>query len=192
MCEPASVARHAMVRLGVTRGQSVLISGAGPIGLLAAQWARIFGAERVYLFDIVETKLDYAKKLGFLAYEDGIAVDAALEGTGYSDALTRCLNAVKAHGRMVLMGNPAHEVELSQQAYWNILRKELTLTGTWNSSFSSTKNDWTASLEAMSEGKLDVMKAVSHILPLSKCQEAFRILLDRNVFKNRVLLSTWE
>lgn len=189
LCEPVSVARHAVVRLDVKRGESVLISGAGPIGLLAAQWARSFGADRVYLFDIDERKTDLAKKLGFLAYEDGTTVDAVLEGTGYSDAIVRCLNGARPFGRVVLMGNPAGNVELPQKAYWNILRKELTVKGTWNSSFSDDKNDWEESLKAMEEGRLQVREIISHILPLSRCHEAFSMLTDRDVFTNRILFS---
>lgn len=190
LCEPVSVARHAVTRLHITRGDSVLISGAGPIGLLAAQWARDFGAGDVYLFDIAKEKTALAKRMGFLEYEDGITVDAALEGTGYSDALIRCLHAVKACGRMVLMGNPAGSIELPQQAYWQILRKELILSGTWNSSFSDTQNDWTESLLAMAEGRIRASEVISHILPLSKCHEAFSLLTDPDTFTNRIVLST--
>lgn len=189
LCEPVSVAHHAVVRLGVTRGESILISGAGPIGLLAAQWARAFGADKVYLFDIDKRKTDLAEKMGFLTYEDGTAVDAVLEGTGYADALIRCLNAVRPFGRVVLMGNPAKDVELPQKAYWHILRKELTVKGTWNSSFSDRENDWKESLQAMEEGRLKVREIISHILPLSRCNEAFTMLTDRNVFTNRILFS---
>lgn len=187
MCEPASVAHSAVSRLGIQKGEAVLISGAGPIGLLAAQWARIYGAGQVYLFDIAPDKMGYAKSMGFLEYADGVTVDCALEGTGYGDALARCLGAVRARGRMVLMGNPARAVELSQDAYWCILRKELTLMGTWNSEFSSRQNDWAASVAAMAEGKLNVKAAISHVFPLSACNEAFQTLTDRNTFTNRVL-----
>ena len=189
LCEPVSVAHHAVVRLGVNHGESVLISGAGPIGLLAAQWARDFGAARVYLFDIDKRKTSLAEKMGFLTYEDGTAVDAVLEGTGCSDAIVRCLNAVRPFGRVALMGNPAGDVELPQKAYWCILRKELVVKGTWNSSFSDTENDWKESLQAMGQGRLQGREIISHILPLSRCGEAFSMLTDRNIFTNRIVFS---
>lgn len=188
LCEPASVAHSAVSRLGIREGDSVLISGAGPIGLLAAQWAKIYGAEKVCLFDIAPDKMEYAKSMGFLEYTDDMTVDCALEGTGYGDALARCLSAVRPRGRMVLMGNPARAVELSQDAYWCILRKELTLVGTWNSDFSDRKNDWAASVEAMAGGRLNAKAVISHVFPLSECGKAFQVLTDKNTFTNRVVL----
>lgn len=188
MCEPAAVARHAVLRLKICPGDSVVISGAGPIGLLAAQWAMIMGAAKVYLFDIDKKKMDYALKQGFEAHTNGITVDAALEGTGHADALVRCLDAVKPQGRIVLMGNPAGAMDLPQQAYWGILRKELEITGTWNSGFAGEENDWTQAIEAMAAKQLNVMNVVSDILPLSQCHEAFRMLMDRETFTNRILL----
>ena len=66
MTEPAAVALHAVRRANTTlAGKSVAIFGAGPIGLMTAQWARIMGAATVFLFDIVAEKLELAKQLGF-------------------------------------------------------------------------------------------------------------------------------
>lgn len=192
MCEPVSVAHHAVSRLQVRPGDSVLVSGAGPIGLLVAQWCKAYGAEKVYLFDVVKEKMDFANRLGFLEYRDDITVDAALEGTGYANALTRCLGAVKRHGHMVLMGNPAREMTLTQHAYWHILRKELYITGTWNSSFSPERNDWVSSLEAMASGKLQVKSLISHVYPLSRINDAFAMLKERKEFSNRVMIAIEE
>lgn len=192
MTEPAAVAHHAVARLGLHVGDSVLISGAGPIALLTAQWMRLFGAEKVYLFDIVPEKIAFAKQMGFLEYQDGIPVDAALEGTGFSDALQRCLAAVRPHGKLVLMGNPSRNVEMTPATYWHILRKELFVTGTWNSSFGSNHDDWHAVLRAMSDKKLSVRPLISHIYPLSQCNDAFQMLAEHREFSNRVLLKAGE
>jgi len=192
MCEPVSVAHHAVSRLEIKQGDSVVISGAGPIGLIAAQWMKAFGAAKVFLFDIVPEKIEFAVKMGFEEYKDGIEVDAALEGTGYTDALSRCLEAVKRHGNVVLMGNPARSVELSQETYWCILRKELNVTGSWNSSFSPHVNDWNAALKAMAGKEIQVMPLISHIYPLARCNDAFRMLADNSEFHNRVMFRIGE
>ncbi len=66
MTEPAAVALHALKRAGGGFiGQSVVIFGAGPIGLMAAQLARVMGAAQVILFDLVARKLAMAVRLGF-------------------------------------------------------------------------------------------------------------------------------
>ena len=64
--------------------------------------------------------------------------------------------AAKNFGKVVLMGNPASPMTLSQEAYWAILRRELTVYGTWNSVFNdSPRNEWRLALEAMATGRLD-------------------------------------
>lgn len=69
MCEPVSVARHAMKKLDIKEGETLLITGAGPIGLIAGMWAKSFGAARVCYIDIDEEKIAFAKSLGFEAYD---------------------------------------------------------------------------------------------------------------------------
>ena len=192
MCEPVSVARHAVLKLNIKKGDNLLITGAGPIGIIAGQWAKLFGAENVYYKDIDERKIDFAQKLGFSGYEDGILVDCALEGTGFGDALEVCLKAVKARGRLVLMGNPGTEVVLSQNTYWYILRKELRICGTWNSSYNDIQNDWRESLKAMSEGSIDVKPLITHSFPLSDCNKAFEIMKNKAEFYNKIILNMNE
>lgn len=189
MCEPISVGRHAVKKLGITKGDNLLISGAGPIGIIAGQWAKSEGADEVYYFDIDERKIDFAKTLGFKKYEEGIKIDRVIEGTGHSAALKKCLKAVKPFGRVILMGNPVGEITLSQNTYWYILRKELTVVGTWNSSYAEHNNDWKESIKAISEGKIKVKPLITHRYPLSECNAAFDMMKARKEFYNKVMLT---
>lgn len=188
MCEPVSVARHAVCKLDIQKGDNLLISGAGPIGIIAGQWAKAFGAENVYYFDIDQRKIDFAKESGFLEYTEDAGINCVIEGTGFSDALAKCLDAIESAGRMVLMGNPSGAVELSQNTYWHILRKELKICGTWNSSYTDIENDWKESLKAMSERKIDVKPLITHEYPLVKCNDAFEMMKNKSEFYNKVML----
>lgn len=192
MCEPVSVGRHAASKLDIRNGQKVFISGAGPIGLIAGQWAKLFGAEQVFYIDVDERKLEFAESLGFARYKDGMQADCAIEGTGYSDALAACLTAVKPYGKLVLMGNPANSIEMSQKVYWHILRKELSVFGTWNSSYSDKNNDWRESLLAMASGKINVKPLITHKYPLSRVNEAFEMMKNKTEFYNKVILNMNE
>jgi len=189
MCEPVSVARHAVLKLNVQKGDNLLITGAGPIGLIAGQWAKSFGADNVYYTDIDERKLNFANKLGFHKYEKGVLIDCALEGTGFSDALKICLEAVKPHARLVFMGNPNADIFLVQNTYWAILRKELKIFGTWNSSYNNMENDWKESLKAMSYGKIDVKPLITHKFLLSDCNKAFEMMKNKTEFYNKVIIN---
>ena len=188
MCEPASVARHAICKLNIKHGDSLLISGAGPIGILAGQWAKSLGTDKVYYFDIDLKKIELAKQFGFLEYQEGVTVSCALEGTGYPDALSKCLAAMKPAGRIVFMGNPSGEMTISQNTYWHILRKELMVYGTWNSSYNERQNDWKESLNAIAEGKIDVKPLISHTYPLEKVNQAFEMMKNKSEFYCKVIL----
>jgi len=188
MAEPAAVALHAISFLGLLPGQSVLITGAGPIGMLLGQWAKICGAHKVYFIDIDERKLTLAKQLGFYEYQ-GETVDAAVEGTGISQPLEQCLAAVTPKGKVVLMGNPSGDIKLSQAAYWHILRKELTLNGTWNSTFNKFRNEWQVTVDAIASKQLDVEPVISHLFSLEECKNAFDVIAQRKEFVNRVMFA---
>lgn len=186
MLEPVAVARHAAMKLGNIQGMNILISGAGPIGLIAAQWSKLFGAKAIYFFDIDKQKIDFAKKMGFYEYNND-EIDAAIEGTGASDALSHCLKALKAGGKITLMGNPVKEIALAQNDYWNILRKELQLFGTWNSSYNDTVNDWKEGIDAITRGDINLEPLITHKYKLEQYKEAFELMYKRKEFYNKVM-----
>ena len=188
MCEPSAVALHAIKKLGDIKGKKLLISGAGPIGMLAAMWARSNGAEAVYFFDLDARKIEAAKKEGFYEYDDSISVDSVIEGTGAGPALVRCLKALKPFGEIVLMGNPARGIELTQTDYWLILRKELRLYGTWNSSFGELQNDWKDAIKGMSVGTITPEKLITHKFGLEDYRQAFDVMKERKEFFQKVML----
>lgn len=188
MCEPVSVARHAMKKLDIKEGETLLITGAGPIGLIAGMWAKSFGAARVCYIDIDEEKIAFAKSLGFEAYDGTFFVDAALEGTGASSAIATAINAVNPFGKMVLMGNPGRNISLTAKDYQNILRKELKINGTWNSVYASFDNDWQESLKAVSEGRLNIRRLITHRPSIEEAPETIRMMRDRTEFYCKVVI----
>ena len=186
MSEPAAVALHAIGMLGILPGQNVLITGAGPIGMLLGQWARLSGAYKIYFTDIIPAKLDFARERGFHAY-NGETVDAAVEGTGFSEPLAQVLAAAGPKATVVLMGNPSGDISLTQKEYWHILRKQLTLRGTWNSMFNRFRDEWAVTAEAIASGRIDVLSLVSHRYAIEDCAKAFEMLKKREEFSNRVM-----
>jgi len=202
MAEPAAVSLHALSRAGVNLGDTVAIFGAGPIGLMLAEFAKAWGALKIILLDIDPSKLAFAKKLGYddvldskdenyveaiMDITDGKGVDLSVEGSGASSALAGCLNVIKPLGSVVLMGNPYADMKLSQKDYWEILRKQLKLCGTWNSSYTGAKNDWQTALDAMSQGKLNVKPFITHKADFKDCNEAFEMVKTKSEFYNKVM-----
>ena len=129
MCEPASVALHALRRGGLKAMDTLAIWGVGPIGLLLAMWGRLMGARNIILVARDDVKVRFAQKLGFrnainsqlidpveyiYKLSDGKGADLCIEGTGSSIPLSACLNSCKKLGTVVCMGNPSTHKELSK------------------------------------------------------------------------------
>jgi len=202
MLEPAAVALHAVRQGRVDAGDAVLIFGAGPIGLLAGSWARIRGAGQVLLADVEPTKLDFAEGLGFdlrlnprdldvgpwvRAITDRGA-DVVVEASGSAAAFEDGMRAARTFGRVVLMGNPAGDMRLSQHGYWAILRKELTVRGTWNSRYGAPpKDEWALAMDSMASGRLDVGPLITHRVALDGLVDALVMMRDRGEFFNKVM-----
>jgi L-iditol 2-dehydrogenase len=202
MAEPAAVAVHALRRAGVDIGDTVLIFGAGPIGLMLGIWADAWGAGKILLADIDPAKLDFARTLGFedlvnpadadvaawIRAETKGGADVVVEASGSSAAFERCGPAARPFGKVVLMGNPDGEMKLSQQSYWAILRKELTVSGTWNSAYSNLpRNEWRLALDFMASGRLDVKPLITHRVRLEGLRDALVMVRDRTEFTNKVM-----
>ena len=188
LMEPAAVARAAVRRMQINLGDKVVIFGAGPIGLMAAQWAQKAGAGLVRVVDISEEKLAFAKKFGFEAYDvarDGLC-HCALEGTGASAALNNAVKSLLPNGRLVLMGNPFGDMNIERGVYSEILRREITMLGTWNSSYNDRVNDWTAVAEEMRRGSMQFESLITHRFPLEKCNEALEMMRDKKEFFTKV------
>ena len=203
MAEPAAVAVHALRQVGIEIGDVVVIFGAGPIGLMLASWASNWGAYKVILVDIDKGKIDFARSLGFehvinsiesdpiaeiSQITNGRGADVCVEGAGVSKTLEQCLFACRPFGRVVAMGNPAGEMKLSQKAYWELLRKQLKIAGTWNSSYAPLpKNDWKLAIEAMTTGLLDVKPFITHRVGLENFEQVLDMMKERSDFFNKVM-----
>jgi len=203
MMEPCAVAVHAIGKSGIKRGDNVCIFGAGAIGLILANIAYLQGAKNVAILDVDGAKLDFARGLGLKhvsssrddGYLDELAVltegkgaDICIDAAGVPAAVVGCLNAVRASGTVVLMGNPSGDMMFAQDDYWTILRKQLTLKGTWNSGYGGMPgNDWDKALKYLSGGKLDLSGLITHTFPLEESEKAFSLMRDRNEFYVKLL-----
>jgi L-iditol 2-dehydrogenase len=202
MAEPASVALHALRRTGVDAGDSVAILGAGPIGIILAQWARICGAGRIFLTDVVDEKLEVARKYGFencinAAQEDAVkriveetdgGADICVEAAGTAATFEQSLRIARKLGKVILMGNISGDVVIPERTASAILRGQLTIYGTWNSSFTAVpKNEWRTALQFMSSGTLDLKPLITHRFRLDQILEALHMMYNGREFFNKVM-----
>ncbi|MEO1772356.1 galactitol-1-phosphate 5-dehydrogenase [Candidatus Enterococcus ferrettii] len=204
MVEPATVAQHVINKAQLTLGDSIVVFGAGPIGVMVAQWAKINGAAKVLLVDIDQTKVDFAKKLGFefvcnsgeIPIEefiqqtlDGKLADVAVEATGSSAAFDQCVQSIRAFGRVVLLGNPHSDMMLKQKTYDQFMRKEGTIVGMFNSIYDKIpKNEWQVTAQAIATGTLNLEPLITHKVAIEELIEAFNMVHEKKEFYNKVLM----
>jgi L-iditol 2-dehydrogenase len=188
MTEPVAVARHALRRVAPSlTGKSVAIFGAGPIGLIVAQWARAMGAASILLSELIPQKLEMARRMGFQTGKPE-AADIAVDAAGAPAALLAAMRV--ARRAVVLLGNPAGDLQLPAALWSQLMRREVTLYGTWNSDYSvtGTADDWHAALAAMAAKQLDSQPLISHRVSLTGAIAALRMMKDGKEFYSKVLI----
>ncbi len=192
MTEPACVAQHAIRKGNVCAGQTVIIFGAGPIGIMAARWVELFGA-RPILADINKEKINFVKKLGYdIIYSNttdlvdsvrklnkGKLADVAIEGTGSGSALINCIECVRPCGYISLLGNPNADISIPSKIHSTIMRKELTISGVWNSSQCTYPvSEWEYTVNMMDLGKFVVDDLITDKLQLEDIPNIMRQIKD--------------
>jgi len=180
MMEPLAVGMMAakMGKVGVNDVVAVL--GAGPIGQMALQAAKVHGAPQIYVTDLINYRLEYAKKYGaseiinaakedvasrIKEFTDGEGVDVVIDASGAPSAIQQAVDIVKPGGRIVFIGYPPEDVPLPIP---EIIYKELTLQG-----IHRYANVYPAAIKAVSSGKAVVKPYVTHIFPFEKILEGF-------------------
>jgi len=192
--EPGSSVIHAHERAGTTIGDTVLIMGSGPIGCLHVAIARACGADRIFMSDIVASRLELAKAFGpdevIDASKENVAERVAelTGGMGPTVVITAnpspqapvdAVKMVAKGGRVVLFGGLPHDnsapgVDLNIVHYQN-----LDLIGL--SRFAP--RHFRMSLQMLASGRIPGDKLVTHVLPLEKADEGVKAALAGEALK---------
>jgi len=162
LMEPLCVAIATARKAGLTVGSRVLITGAGPIGIVTAQVAIAYGASEVIVTDIDAERRAVAATFGATRVIDpitenvgelGLAVDAFVEASGAVAAVTSGIRAVRPGGTVVLVGMGAQEIPLPIPV---IQSNELIVTGVFRYA-----NTWPTAIELVRSGKVDLDRMVT-------------------------------
>jgi L-iditol 2-dehydrogenase len=171
LLEPLSVGIWACKRAGLEPGDEVLVSGAGPVGVLAAQTARALGAGSVTVLDISDFRLELAGRLGFDTERSDAPsdreFDVLLECSGAPGVLAAGLARLRTNGRAAMVGMPKQAVELPLS---NLNHKELTLGLVHR--YSHT---WPTAIQLVASGRVDVKSIITHRFPLSGSEDALTL-----------------
>jgi (R,R)-butanediol dehydrogenase / meso-butanediol dehydrogenase / diacetyl reductase len=195
--EPAAVAAYGVERAGVTGGDVVLVTGAGPIGVLSAMYASAAGASSVIISEPNENRAALAARLdighvvdpttgalddlvGELTGGDG--VDLAVECSGSTPGLSSCVTLTRKRASIVQTGLHTKPATLDAMA---LSEKDLTLYGSW--CWNTT--DWPRIIRLIATGQYPVAKAVTAQIPLDDVvSRGFEPLIDPQGDQLKVLV----
>lgn len=183
LIEPFSISRHAISRAVIHQTDSVLIVGAGPIGLFALLAAKQF-AGKIAVADVLNNRLDLAMSYGADGvvntatediakfteeFTDGRGFDVCIEACGRPETFLMCIDEAAYAANIILIGNGKRETTFLHSI---ILKKELNIFGSRN----AMKQDFLDNIELAASGKVDLMKMVSGVYEMDKAAEAFDAL----------------
>ncbi len=184
--EPLAVTLHAVAQAGSLLGRRVMISGAGPIGLLTVAAVRLAGAAEIVITDLFDEPLAVAERMGATGVvnvktgaahlegfrQDGGYFDAAFEASGNIHGLENCIDVTQPGGRIVQVGifptgNPG--VPLNK-----FLAKELELFGTFR-----FHEEFQWAVQALVDGRVNVDPILSEQFTFSDAVHAFELASDK-------------
>ena len=174
---------NAVRKCRIESGDSVMVLGAGPIGLITCQVTRILGAGSVTLSDVLKTRLDAAESLGMAnAYlpcgngssssEPSVQFDVVIDCAGTSASIKQALRAVRPCGRVLMYG--VYENAIDHLDLNLIVLKDLVLFGS-----QSDRNGWEDVIGLVSSGALNLKSLITHRFSLEDGPRAYDLVHRR-------------
>lgn len=205
--EPATVALHGLQRVDYKGGKTVAILGGGTIGMFVMQWAKIFGAKKVVVFDIAEERLELGRRLGSdagintmkkdfmdqaMELTDGKGFDYIYETAGNTITMKMAFGLAANKAQVCFVGTPTKELSFSVKEWENMNRKEFTLTGSWMSySAPFPGEEWELAAHYFKTGELKFDDSfIFKKIPLSRISEAFEMYKVPGTVKGKILIDS--
>lgn len=182
LAEPVACCLRGIDLAAVTSGDRVVIFGAGPMGAIMAQLARLQGASHVVMIDPQAGRRERVARLGATwvidpAREAPVAsirgefpdgVEVVFDCSGNIDAISQCTQLVMRGGTIMLYGVCDRRFNLDLNPFW-VNDNEITIRGSYNNPYTHSR-----AIELLVSGRMDAESVVTHRFPLKDAREAFR------------------
>ena len=217
MLEPMAVAVHAM-RMGIGISDRFLpldariaVCGLGSIGLLLTMFLKERGYRNIYVIGNKESQKERAALFGiteenFYDSRNGDAVKWLMDRTGGADAFFECvgknecvisgIESTVPGARIVLVGNPYSDMSLDKTTYWKILRNQLMVMGSWNSTFYqgdysyTGTDDWSYVIKSLKDKRIAPESLISHEMALDELEKGLLLMKEKREDYCKVMLIT--
>lgn len=195
LIEPFSISQHAVSRATIKESDTVLVVGAGPIGLFALIAAKQ-KCKKIVVADILDNRLNLAKEYGADAvvntrtqsleefakdFTDGRGFDVCIEACGAPETFLSCIDCAAFAANIILIGNGKRETNFVHSI---ILKKELNIHGSRN----ALNADFINNINLVADKKADVMKMVSGIYDMENATDAFEALKNNDGTLAKILI----
>lgn len=205
MMEPMAVAVHAMRKVKPLPEEEIAICGLGTIGLFLLMFLLEAGHKKIYVIGNKDFQRRMAVRLGLpeasfcdsrtqdvekwlLERTDGKGAEVFFECVGRNETMVQAVGLTGPGGRIMLVGNPASDMTLPKAVYWKILRNQLTVFGTWNSSFThSEEDDWHYVLDRLADGRIAPAQVITHRMPLNELDKGLAVMRDKKEEYGKVM-----
>jgi L-iditol 2-dehydrogenase len=209
MFEPSTVAIHGVMCNDYRGGEYVAVLGGGTIGLFTMQWARIFGAKKVVVFDVSEERLSLAKKLGadevintldadFMeqakSLTEGKGFKYVFETAGVTDTMKMSFELASNKANVCFIGTPTKDLTFSPKLFENMNRKEFKLTGSWMSySAPYPGKEWALTAHYFATGELKFDEGlIFKRFAMKDVDKAFELYKTPGLVKGKIVLINEE
>ena len=199
LSEPTAVANNAAHMAELKKGYKVAVIGTGTIGVLIGALCKNLGAD-VTIVGRREVSLLSAKGFNLetvlvdnaadLFEKNGL--DAVFDAVGSNESMSLAIEIAKPNGTIVAVGNPKGDFFLEKNIYWKILRKQLTIKGSWNSCFKGARDDWQEAASLMAEGVIPFERLITEKYSLEDYRKAMERFRDRSKPKSRIMFAMGE
>jgi 2-desacetyl-2-hydroxyethyl bacteriochlorophyllide A dehydrogenase len=190
LIEPLSCAVHGLHRLQPRSGDSVLIVGAGTMGVLLLQLAVRGGASQVVMVDVNMKRLELAERLGakrgyssieFALHDNPRRFDCVVDATGVAPVMESAFTAVKRGGKFMVFGVASPQARISLSPF-RIYNEEITVLGSM-----AVLDSFQPALDLLGEGIIDTEAMLTSALPLEDFSEALALVRRGEGVKTQVL-----
>ncbi len=198
--EPLACAIHGQKRININIGETVLILGAGPMGLAHASLSKGRGAGQVLVSEPNAQRRAKAHDMGsdkefdpttpeglelIMEATSGRGADVVIEAVGSTVTYGQAFDLVRRGGRILAYGAAATDAVVPMKPF-DVYAKELTIVG----SYAGTYETWPAAISLISSGRFDPSKIVDSVRPISEVREAIESLdTDKSVVKVQVQIA---
>lgn len=184
LCEPTAVAVHSLKKLGDISNKSLCVCGSGTIGILCGLLAEKRGASVTFSLRN-NRKKNFLESLGFSNFiydaDNQRLFNCVIECVGSVASINTAVKITEPGGKIVFVGNPEQDIVFSKEIYWKILRRELSISGTWNSSYKNDSvDDWDTAIDFLSNNQCLVKRLITDRFSLDDGMNAFISMKDSN------------